>query len=178
MPGVGIGVSLVAVDLTRLREQDQRRGVSGLSREGEVEQDERVLVEVDEDLEGVEDDPDDDDDALAEDVLRRPEETGDPLGHLTEAVGAERAGQVLGLPVMAKWIGGAHRPRVAPAPDAADRERRRIRDSNSSANQRFLSAEVRTGVCTVRSRSLLAADVQDSQPSNRPAFALLAFLEW
>ena len=46
--GVGLAVALdlllVAVGLAVLREQDQRRGVRGLSREQQVQQDERIRV--------------------------------------------------------------------------------------------------------------------------------------
>src|SRR5690349_24648490 len=81
---------LVPLGLTRLREEDQRRGVRGLRREREVEEDERVLVEVDEDLEPVEGDPRDDDDRLRDDVLRGSEEPRDPLGSAAERVRTER----------------------------------------------------------------------------------------
>src|SRR5690349_10268020 len=39
-----VGLDPVALRLAVLREQDQRRGVGGLGREGQVEQDERVRV--------------------------------------------------------------------------------------------------------------------------------------
>ena len=52
-----VAVHLVAVGLARLREQDQRRGVGGLRREDEVEQDERVRVPVVDQRHRVEDDP-------------------------------------------------------------------------------------------------------------------------
>ena len=59
---------------------------------------------MDEDLEPVEDDPDDDDDGLHEDVPRRAEEPGDALGTAAERVGAERRLEVLVLPVVAEGI--------------------------------------------------------------------------
>lgn len=45
--GIGIGVGFVAVGLTGLREQDQRRGIGGLETEREIEQDEGIQVECD-----------------------------------------------------------------------------------------------------------------------------------
>ena len=42
---VALGLAPVAVGLAVLREEDQRRGVGGLGREGEVQEDERVRVE-------------------------------------------------------------------------------------------------------------------------------------
>ena len=60
---VGHGVGLVAVGLSRLREQDQRRGVRGLQAERQVEQDEGIEVELD-DADGVQRDPGRDDERL------------------------------------------------------------------------------------------------------------------
>ena len=59
----GFVAHLVAVGLTCLSQQDQRRGVGGLQREGEVQRDERVLVPGDRvgDGQRVEQDPEDDD---------------------------------------------------------------------------------------------------------------------
>src|SRR5207244_5205915 len=87
---VRLGQHLVPVGLARLREQDQRRSVGGLRREREVEQDERVLVEVDEDRVPVEDDPENDEACLGGDVSRRPEDPGQTLRDLTEPVVPER----------------------------------------------------------------------------------------
>ena len=42
---VGVGVRFVAVRLSGLREQDERRRIGGLQAEGEVEQNERIEVE-------------------------------------------------------------------------------------------------------------------------------------
>src|SRR5262249_4563050 len=80
---------------TRLREQDQRRCVRRLRREREVEQDERVRIEVDEDRVAVEGDPGDDDDRLREDVPRCAEEAREALGVAAEPVVAERRRQSL-----------------------------------------------------------------------------------
>ena len=44
--GVGDAVRLVAVGLARLGEQDQRRRIGRLSRECEIEEDERIDVEL------------------------------------------------------------------------------------------------------------------------------------
>ena len=46
MLGVGEARHLVAVGLTGLRQQNQRRGIGGLGREGEIEQNERIDVEL------------------------------------------------------------------------------------------------------------------------------------
>jgi hypothetical protein len=46
MLGVGKARHLVAVGLTGLRQQNQRRGIGGLGREGEIEQNERIDVEL------------------------------------------------------------------------------------------------------------------------------------
>ena len=54
-----LGGRLVAIRLPGLREQDQRCGVGGLGREGEVEQDERVRIPVADQRDRVERDPDD-----------------------------------------------------------------------------------------------------------------------
>jgi hypothetical protein len=82
---------LVAVGLTRLGEQDQRRRVRGLGREREVQQDERARIPVGDDRDRVERDPEDDDDGLADDVLRCAEEPRRLLRAAPEGVAAERA---------------------------------------------------------------------------------------
>src|ERR1043166_5534811 len=74
--GVGVGERLVACCLPRLCEQDERRRVGGLEREREVEQDKRVWVEVNQQLEAVEYDPERDENRLADEVLGRAEKTG------------------------------------------------------------------------------------------------------
>jgi hypothetical protein len=60
MLGVGEARHLVAVGLTGLRQQDQGRGIGGLGREGEVEQNERIDVELGP-ADGVDPDPQRDD---------------------------------------------------------------------------------------------------------------------
>ena len=89
-PGVGVAVALdllaLTVGLAVLGQQDQRGGVRGLGREGEVEQDERVRVEAQRDRGDVEHDPDDDEDRLPDDVARGPEEPGQPLGQRPERI--------------------------------------------------------------------------------------------
>ena len=52
-----LAVQLVAVGLTRLREQDQRRGVRGLRREDQIQQDERVRGPSGDERDRVERDP-------------------------------------------------------------------------------------------------------------------------
>jgi hypothetical protein len=117
VPCVGLGAGLVAVGLPRLREQDQRRGVGGLGREREVQQDERVRVPAQRDRGRVDRDPRDDEDGLPEDVVRRPEETGEPLGACAESSGAERSLQVLVAAEMAERIGD--RPTLRTRPDGS-----------------------------------------------------------
>jgi len=91
VPVLGVlGSHLVALGLTRLRQQDQRRGVCGLGGEREIEQDERIGVPVLDDRDRVEHDPEHDHDRLADDVLRRPEEARRVLRRPTERVGPER----------------------------------------------------------------------------------------
>jgi len=81
-----VAVLLVAVGLTRLREQDQRRRVRGLRREDEVQEDERFRVPVVDERDRVERDPQRDDDRLADDVARRPEEARSLLGDAFRSV--------------------------------------------------------------------------------------------
>ena len=78
MQGVGIGVRLVAIGLPRLRQQDQRCGVRGLQAEREIQEDERVEVEVDQ-PDHVRQDPHADEDRLPDEEGRRPEETREAL---------------------------------------------------------------------------------------------------
>jgi len=99
-------VVLVAIGLPCLGEQDQRRRVGGLGRERKVEQDERVRIPLEGDRQRVERDPDQDDDRLAEDVLRRAEEARGLLGAAPEGVLAESAMML-----------GRHASRLRSAPD-------------------------------------------------------------
>ena len=94
----------VPVVLPVLGEQDQRRRVGGLGGERQVEQDEGVRVPVLDQADGVEHDPPDDQDALADQEPAGAQEPGDPLGDPPEGVvvvrgadargGAPRSGQV------------------------------------------------------------------------------------
>ena len=86
-----VAVELVAIRLTRLREQDQRRGVRGLRREDQVEQDEGSGVPVPHERGRVQCDPERDDNRLPDDVPRRAEEARGLLGEPAESVVAERA---------------------------------------------------------------------------------------
>ena len=88
MLGVGDAVALVAVGLPGLREQDQRRRVSRLQREREIEQDERIDVEL-RPAHDVDQDPDPHDDRLCYEKGRRSEETGEALRPRAEPVAAE-----------------------------------------------------------------------------------------
>lgn len=85
---IGVGVRLVAIRLSGLREENQRRRVGGLEAEGEVEEDERVDVERRE-PHHVGRDPQPDDCRLADDERRRPEEAGKPLRLQAEPIPAE-----------------------------------------------------------------------------------------
>jgi len=85
---------LVARSLPRLRQQDQRRGVRSLGREGQVEEDERVRVPVRHERDRVERDPGDDDERLPDDVSRRSEEARGSFCSTTEGILTE--GAVLG----------------------------------------------------------------------------------
>src|SRR6185295_6594353 len=74
-------------------QQDEGRRVGRLEAERQVEEDERVAVEMEE-APDVEDDPDSDNHALCDEKSRRAEETGEPLRLLPEPIAAESRGQV------------------------------------------------------------------------------------
>ena len=82
--GIRVGPGLVSLCLPGLCQKDEWRSICRLEAECEVQQDEGVRVEIDEELEPVEDDPRDDNDRLGDEVLRGPEEAGDPLGKGSE----------------------------------------------------------------------------------------------
>ncbi len=84
---VALDVGPVPVVLPVLRQQDQRRGVGRLGREGQVEQDERVRIPVLDDADGVEDDPDDHEHGLADQESPGAEEPRHPLREPPERVG-------------------------------------------------------------------------------------------
>src|SRR6202034_23223 len=88
MLGVGEARHLVAVGLPGLRQQNQWRGIGGLGREGEVEQNERIDVELGP-AGGVDPDPYCDDDRLRDQELRRAEEAGEILRFSPEPVVSE-----------------------------------------------------------------------------------------
>jgi hypothetical protein len=79
---VGVGVGLVAVSLPRLRQQDQRRGVSRLQAEGQVQENEWVRIEV-RDPDQIDHHPAGDDPRLDDQVRRGDRSAGQPA-----AVGA------------------------------------------------------------------------------------------
>ena len=80
-----------------------------LRREREVQQDERYGSHCSAHATEVSDDPEDDDDRLAEDVLRRPEEPRRPLRLLAELVVAERAAETLELRMTMRLVLHRHR---------------------------------------------------------------------
>ena len=83
---VALDIGPVAVVLPVLGQQDQRSGVRGLGGEGQVEQDERIRIPVPDETDGVERDPDDDEDGLPGQEAAGTEEPGDPLRHPPERV--------------------------------------------------------------------------------------------
>src|SRR6516164_2328815 len=85
---VGKAVGLVAVGLAGLSEQDQRRRISGLEREREIEQDERIDVELCP-TGHVNHDPEADNDGLGDKEGRSTEEAGEIFRLLAEPVAAE-----------------------------------------------------------------------------------------
>ncbi len=90
LAGVGLPVALdlhpVAVGLAVLGEEDHRRRVGRLGREGEVEEDERVRIPAEPGRGDVEGDPDDDQAGLDRQVAPGPEVAGHGLGPAAEAV--------------------------------------------------------------------------------------------
>ena len=84
---VELGLRPVAALLAVLGEQDQRRGVRGLQRQHERQQDEAAVPRVELHAlrrQRVEGDPDDDDDRLPDEEPGRPEVAGDRLAELAE----------------------------------------------------------------------------------------------
>ena len=110
MLGVGIGVGFVAVSLAGLREQDERRGVSGLQAERQIEQNERIDVEM-ENAGGVEEDPDADDHGLRHQENGRAEKSRERLRFEGEPIVAEWGRQVAVRLVEAEmmFVGGRTR---------------------------------------------------------------------
>ena len=82
---------LVPLGLARLGQQDQRRRIGRLGREGEIQKDERIRVPVLDQRNRVECDPEDDGDRLSDDVLRRPEEARSLLCRTAERILTEGA---------------------------------------------------------------------------------------
>ena len=112
MLGVGEARHLVAVGLTGLRQQNQRRGIGGLGREGEIEQNEGVDVELGP-ADGVDQDPQRDDDRLRDQERRRAEEAGEILRLLPEPVVSEGrfemgVRQMKSARVLRRFMGYAH----------------------------------------------------------------------
>ena len=88
MLGVGEARHLVAVGLTGLRQQDQGRGIGGLGREGEIEQNEGIDVELGP-ARGVDPDPQRDDECLRDQERRRAKKAGEILRLSPEPVVSE-----------------------------------------------------------------------------------------
>src|SRR5258708_5780687 len=75
MLGIGDGVHLIPVSLSRLRQENEWRRISGLQAECQIEQDEGIYVEIGE-AEDVDGDPDGHEDALANQKDRRSKKAG------------------------------------------------------------------------------------------------------
>ncbi len=85
---VGDRIHLVAVGLPRLREQDERGCVGRLCRKGEIEQDERINVEI-RPADRVHEDPDRDEDGLRDEEGRRAEKAREGFRLESEPVVSE-----------------------------------------------------------------------------------------
>jgi len=79
VPRIGIGECLVAIRLTRLREENHRRGISGLKTERQIQQHERIRIEVHQ-MHHVQRDPCEDDQRLRHQKRGRAEEARESLG--------------------------------------------------------------------------------------------------
>ena len=93
MLSVGVGVHLVAVGLAGLGKQDERSGICGLKAEREIEQDERVDVEMHV-PHRVDSDPRDDDNGLPDQEARRAEVAGEGFRGLPEPARSKGAVQM------------------------------------------------------------------------------------
>src|SRR2546422_4952029 len=102
---VRVGVRLVAIRLPGLGEQDQRGGVGRLQAEGEVQENERIDVEVGE-TDGVEHDPDRHHHRLPDQEGRGPEEAGKALRSDPEPVVAENRREVRVRRVKSEMMAG------------------------------------------------------------------------
>src|SRR5919204_439713 len=161
---------LVAFGLTRLREKDERCGVRRLQREPEIQENEWVFIPAESQRSRVERDPGDDDDRLADDVLRRAEEACRLLRRTAEGVLAE--GAVV--------LGDGHAPTVEPAADSS-RKLRLIRDDRVAAAsagrsctsrrfnwmRRYVRAKRSTPRSRGRSRSIRTAIATSRRSSNK-----------
>src|SRR5260221_892473 len=93
MLGVGDGVHLVPVGLSRLRQKNERCRIGSLQAESEIEQDEGIKVEVDK-ADDIEDDPDGNEDGLADQKDRGSEKAGKVLRLEGEPVVAENRAEM------------------------------------------------------------------------------------
>ena len=106
-------MDFVTVGLAGLCQQDQRRGIGGLEGKGEIQQDERIDVELGP-AGQIDADPDRDDEGLPDQEHGRPEKARESLGLQGEPVVAEH-GTEMGVrkmkpPVMAAGRGLRYRP--------------------------------------------------------------------
>lgn len=86
--GIRFRMCFVAIRLSGLGEQDQRRGIGGLQAEGEVQENKRVNVELGPAHE-INDDPERHDDGLADEKYRRTKKPREGLGFEREPIIAE-----------------------------------------------------------------------------------------
>ncbi len=103
MFGIGDGIGLVAVRLAGLGQQDQRCGIGGLGAEGQVQQDEGICIP-DKRPEDVEQNPDGDEDRLADQESRGAEEAGEGFGLQPERIIAEGRGEMRMRAMKAKQV--------------------------------------------------------------------------
>lgn len=85
MQRIGLGVCLVPVRLSRLRKQDEWRGIGRLETEREIKEDERIDVELGE-AENVQANPDCDDHRLCHEKHWCPKKAGEGLGLQREPI--------------------------------------------------------------------------------------------
>ena len=91
-------LSPVALLLSVLGEQDERRGVCGLNGEHQIQENERIWVPSQRDRRDVDDDPHDDDGRLHDEEASRPEVASDGFREATECFGVVVDAEWLGAP--------------------------------------------------------------------------------
>ena len=100
---IGIGVRLIAIRLTRLGQQDQRRGVGGLETESEIKKNERIDIEMN-DAGDIENDPTRDEQGLADQKRGSSEKSGECLSFQREPIVAESGHEMRVRQVKAKRV--------------------------------------------------------------------------